>query len=110
MTDHNLVVSFRIREILANSTAVLPGFSQDQWVSGTSANESSPEDILAVFQALLAYNSLLLGRLSADSLERTGVNFKGETVTLPVIVEAFIGHVHRHIGQIDRIKASYSKV
>lgn len=110
LADHNLIVSFRIREILAGTTAVLPGFNQNNWVSGTNANNGAATDILDVFQALLVYNSLMFGRLSATDWEKSAVNFKGETVSLAVVVQSYIDHVGHHIGQIDRIKASFSLV
>lgn len=105
IADHHIVVSFRIREILSGSAAVLSGFNQDAWVNGQLANEGSVPDVLNLFQALLSYNSLLFGRLSAEDWDKTAVNFKGETVDLTFVVEGFIKHVQRHLGQIDRIKA-----
>ncbi|MFF2481923.1 DinB family protein [Paenibacillus sp. NPDC058071] len=110
LADHNLIVSFRLRDILADTTAVLPAFDQDLWVSGAYANEGSAEDILHVFQALLVYNSLLFKRLTDADWVKTGVNKKGETVTVKQIVDSFSDHVHRHIGQIDRIKTAYTKL
>ncbi|RUT28967.1 DinB family protein [Paenibacillus zeisoli] len=104
LADHNFVVSFRIRDVLAGTTAQLPAFDQDAWVYGQKANESRIEDILGVYQALLQYNSLLFERLTDSDWKKTGVNFKGETVTAEAIVSGFIRHVHHHLGQINRIK------
>lgn len=64
LTDHNIVVSFRIREIISGSTVQLPAFGQDAWVSSAKANEGEALEILDAFQALLTYNSLLFRRLS----------------------------------------------
>lgn len=104
LADHNLVVSFRLREILSGSTAKLPAFAQDPWVAGQKANEGQVEDTLELFRQLLLYNSRLFRRLEAEDWEKTGTNFKGETVTAAGIVKAFIAHAHHHLGQIDRIK------
>ncbi|WP_059046980.1 DinB family protein [Paenibacillus rubinfantis] len=104
LVDHSIVTSFRIRDILAGTTVRLPAFNQDAWVSGQYANLGNVADVLQVFHALLLYNSLLLSRLDAADLEKTGVNAKGETVTLTDIVESFTRHVQRHLEQIDRIK------
>ncbi|WP_256760925.1 DinB family protein [Cohnella sp. WQ 127256] len=104
LADHNLIVSFRIREILSGSEARLPAFNQDPWVAGQKANEGKASDALDIFRNLLQYNSLLFQRLTAEEWSKTGVNFKGETVTLSAIVLAFIAHVHVHLKQIDRIK------
>ncbi|MNI79494.1 hypothetical protein D3C73_1359530 [compost metagenome] len=47
---------------------------------------------------------LLLKRLDDSDWQRTGVNAKGEQVTLEASVEGFVKHVHTHLGQIARIK------
>ncbi|MGN8771727.1 DinB family protein [Paenibacillus barengoltzii] len=104
LVDHSIVVSFRIRDILAGTEARLPAFNQDAWISGQYANAGKVSDVLQAFHALLLYNSLLLSRLDAEDLEKTGVNAKGETVSIKQIVEGFNNHVQRHLGQIDRIK------
>ncbi len=104
LADHNIVVSFRIRELLSGSAAPLPAFKQDPWVSSVRANESSADDILEVFRALLVFNSQLFRRLTGEEWGKSGVNFKGETVTLEQAVQAFINHVQTHLRQIERIK------
>ncbi|MEJ8545090.1 DinB family protein [Brevibacillus borstelensis] len=110
LTDHNLVVSFRIREILSGSTAQLPRFSQDAWVSETKANAGTVTDILTVYQALLAYNSELFRRLSAEDWQKSGIQFNGKAVRLADVVEAFINHVQVHLAQIDRIKQAFQEL
>jgi uncharacterized damage-inducible protein DinB len=105
LVDHSIVVSFRIREVLAGSEARLPGFSQDSWVAGQRANGGKAEDALSAFWGLLLYNSQLFQRLSPEDWSRSAINFKGQTVTVAAIVQAFIDHVQLHLGQIDRIKS-----
>ncbi|MBY0012205.1 DinB family protein [Paenibacillus typhae] len=104
LADHSIVVSFRIRDILAGTTAQLPAFNQDAWVSGQYANDGSAADNLELFRSLLHYNSLLLSRLSAGDWELSGINFKGDTVKISDIVRGFIAHVQNHLAQIERIK------
>lgn len=110
LADHNIVVSFRIRDILANTTARLPAFNQDAWVSGQKANEGDAVDILAAFGHLLHYNSLLFRRLGDDDWEKSGVNASGETVRIADIVRSFTQHVGRHLDQIARIKQAFIAV
>lgn len=106
LADHNIVVSFRIRAIIAGASAQLPAFDQDPWVSSTKANEGLAADILVLFQSLLVYNHALFGRLSAEDWDKTGVNFKGQTVTLRDVVQSFVAHVQVHLAQIVRIKSA----
>jgi uncharacterized damage-inducible protein DinB len=107
LLDHNIITTFRIREILSESTSVLPGFNQDQWVSGTKGNEEAAEDILISYQALLDLNLRLFRRLSDEDWNKKGVNAMGDEVHLYDLVTAFINHVHHHVDQIERIKSSY---
>lgn len=106
LLDHHIVVSFRIRDVLASTGVQLPAFNQDNWVSGQKANESNPVDILEAYRALLGYNALLFGRLTPDDLQKTGINHKGDTVSVVDIAAGFIKHVHHHLGQIERIKGA----
>ncbi|MEK8211994.1 DinB family protein [Paenibacillus sp. FSL L8-0463] len=108
LADHSIVVSFRIRDILAGTEVQLPVFNQDAWVSGQYANSGNAADSLELFRSLLHYNSLLLGRLNPEDWEKSGINFKGETVRITDIVRLFTAHVQTHLGQIERIKQSAS--
>ncbi|WP_018757679.1 DinB family protein [Paenibacillus terrigena] len=104
LVDHSFVISFRIRDILAGTSAQLPAFGQDAWVSGQHSNRGQLSDVLDAFHAILEYNSLLIERLSDEELEKTGVNFKGETVSIKTIIQGFIRHIQGHLGQIERTK------
>jgi len=104
LVDHSIIVSFRIREILSGSEVTLPAFNQDAWVSGQRANEGNAKDILLAARSLVQYHSLLFDRLTEEEWGKTGINFKGEPVSIAVIVPAFVKHVQGHLGQIRRIK------
>ncbi|MBB3112486.1 hypothetical protein FHS18_004587 [Paenibacillus phyllosphaerae] len=108
LADHNIVVSFRIRDILADTKAQLPAFNQDRWVEGQRANDSNATDILDAYWALLTYNAQLFGRLSEPDLEKGGINFKGEFVKVRDIIGGFTKHVQTHLAQIERIKNAYA--
>ncbi|KQY84124.1 hypothetical protein ASD24_10070 [Paenibacillus sp. Root52] len=104
LVDHSIVVSFRIREILAGSQVKLPAFDQDAWVAGQKANEEHVSKLIAIAHGLVQYNSGLLERLDEQEWNKTGINFKGESVSLSAIIPAFVAHVQHHVNQIRRIK------
>lgn len=104
LVDHSMITSFRIRKIVAELDAQLPAFDQDPWVSRSKANESTVEEVLTVYEALLAYNLLFFKRLSSEDWDRSGVNVKGKTFKLSELLAGFVNHVGVHLGQIDRIK------
>ncbi|MDI4645257.1 DinB family protein [Cohnella hashimotonis] len=106
LTDHLIVVSFRIREILSGSQVRLPAFSQDAWVEGQYGNEAETADVLEGFRSLVAYNARLLHRLSPADWEKVAINAKGDRVTLADVVRGFAAHAKHHLGQLDRIKAA----
>lgn len=108
LADHSIVVSFRIRDLLADTKAQFPAFEQDNWVSGQNTNAGSAANILALFGALLRYNGLLLRRLTEADWQKTAINQKGDTVRAGDIVAGFTKHVHHHIGQIERTKQAYA--
>lgn len=110
LADHSIVISFRIRDILADTDVTLPKFNQDRWVVGQRANEVASEELLGLFGSLLHYNSLLLERLSSSELDKSGLNFKGDVVSIADIVSGFVRHVGTHLSQIDRIKTALSAV
>ncbi|MFB9329381.1 DinB family protein [Paenibacillus aurantiacus] len=107
LADHNIVVSFRIRDILADTKAQLPAFNQDLWVSGQHANDSDVYEILDAFWGLLRYNGQLFRRLGEAEFDKSGINFKGETVRVRDIIRGFSKHVQTHLNQIERIKQAY---
>lgn len=108
LVDHSIVVSFRIREILAGSTVRLPAFEQDAWVAGQKANEETIGEVLAAARALVRYNSGLLGRLDENDWKKSGINAKGEPVRIEAIIPAFVAHVQNHLNQIRRIKQDFA--
>lgn len=108
LVDHSIVVSFRIRDILAGSEVRLPAFNQDAWVSGQKANEGHAKDILIAARALVQYNSLLFNRLTDEEWNKAGINAKGDPVAIATIVPAFVAHVTNHLAQIRRIKQAQS--
>lgn len=110
LADHNIVVSFRIRDILANTKAQLPAFDQERWVTGQQSNDSSAGDILDAYGALLRYNSQLFNRLNEQDFEKSGINFKGDTVRIRDIIQGFTNHVQNHLAQIDRIKTAHLQI
>lgn len=88
LADHSIVVSFRIRDILADTKVQLPAFQQDAWVSGQHSNQGQAGDSLELFRSLLHYNRLLLGRLSPQNGRKAGLTSKASRCGLPILSAA----------------------
>ncbi|MBD2844260.1 DinB family protein [Paenibacillus sp. IB182496] len=104
LTDHYLVVSFRIREVLSRSAVRLPAFRQDEWVEGQHAADGDATDYLALFGALHAFHTRLFERLAPEAWTLDGINAKGERVSLEAIIAAFSAHLKLHLAQIGRTR------
>lgn len=109
LADHQIVVSFRIREILSGSDVRLPAFAQELWVEGQYGNEGSAAETIQVFGALLHYNHLVYTRLRPEDWAKSGVNARGETLNLVQVIDAFIKHVEFHVAQIQSIKQAQAE-
>ncbi|PFH89085.1 DinB family protein [Bacillus sp. AFS088145] len=110
LLDHAFVVNFRLREVLAGSSAQLPAFNQDKWIAGQYANDGNIADVLETYRVILYYNSQLLKRLTSDDWKKSGINPQNAIVTVEDIIKSFISHVHLHLKQIQRILYEYSLV
>ncbi|WNR43088.1 DinB family protein [Paenibacillus roseipurpureus] len=101
LVDASFVHSVRIRSIVAENSQAFLLYEQDAWVSSTKANQSDLKDILAAFDAVLAYNALFYERLTDDQWERKGLN-QGKELTISDLFQGFIRHVQVHLAQIQR--------
>ncbi|MEK8128022.1 DinB family protein [Paenibacillus filicis] len=106
LVDSSLVHAVRVRKIAAEGTPPFVLYDQDAWVSSSRSNQAELADILATFDAVLAYNLLLYARLAPEDWERTGLN-NGQEVSLTELFQGFIRHVRIHLAQIERTKAAY---
>ena len=73
MVDGELVVSGRIRWIIAEDEPDIVGYDQDRWVARLHRPDDDPETLIGLFDALRHAN-LRLGDDPAESRSRIGVH------------------------------------
>ncbi|NQX68570.1 DinB family protein [Paenibacillus alba] len=101
LVDSSFVHSVRIRKIVAEQAQDFILYDQDAWVASSRANESSFEEILLAFDAILAYNARYYERLKPEQWEHKGLN-NGKEVSAADLFQGFIRHVNIHLAQIQR--------
>lgn len=101
LVDSSFVHAVRIRKIVSENAKEFIVYDQDAWVSTSKANESSFDDILLAFDAILAYNALYYDRLTQEQWEQKGLN-NGKEVSVTDLFHGFIRHVNIHLSQIQR--------
>ncbi|MNI19847.1 DinB superfamily protein [compost metagenome] len=102
LVDSSFVHTVRIRKIVAEDNQqdfIL--YNQDAWVASSKANQTSFEDILLAFDAILAYNTLYYERLTEEQWDYKVLN-NGKEISIADLFHGFIRHVHTHLAQIQR--------
>ncbi|WP_103104204.1 DinB family protein [Brevibacillus reuszeri] len=109
LIDSNIVNSYRIRKIISEPVTSLATFAHDDWVQNQRLNDTSTEELLAVYEAITRYNSFLLQQLTEEDWQKYGL--KGEEpISVSHIVDKFIcNHVEIHLNQIERNKQAFSE-
>lgn len=105
LVDSNIVNSYRIRQVLSESRAMLAPYAHNDWIVAQQANSTPLAELLLLYEAVTRYNALLLGRITEEQWNRYGWE-DTRSYTLRHIIEVFIArHVDLHMAQIERIKA-----
>lgn len=96
MADTERIFGYRTLSIARGDAAPLPGVEQDGWMANSDFGTSSPEDLLAEFQAVRAGNLYLLSGFTPAAWERRGVA-SGHTVTVRALAYMLLGHERAHL-------------
>jgi len=109
VADMDLVASFRMKRILSEPDARYPGVDQDRWAAGLSYQGREVEPSLRMLEAVRAEMGPILAGLPAEAWSRSGIHEVAGEQTLQRVVEVYTGHLERHIGQIEGIRARLGK-
>ncbi|RTE07854.1 DinB family protein [Paenibacillus whitsoniae] len=101
LVDASFVHSIRLRKILAEPSEPYLLYAQDDWIASTHANDATLADSLDAFDAILAYNALVYGRLAEAQWARAAFH-NGKDVSVDDLFQSFIRHVQTHLAQIQR--------
>jgi hypothetical protein len=107
LADASVVHYYRARKIIAEpDNTIWPLYEQAAWVPLERANAIPAAESIAFFRAAARYNGQFYAGLSEADWSKSGVNHKGENVTLGQLFDSFIAHTHNHVRQIQRVKGA----
>jgi hypothetical protein len=109
IVDAELVISTRVRWIVAEERPDIVGYDQDLWVDALQHNEDDPAILLTLFDGLRAANLDLWSRIPVSARSRVGLHRERgpESYELTTLLSA--GHDRVHMAQarrtLDRLRA-----
>jgi hypothetical protein len=102
VTDAELVVSARVRWMLAERQPELMGYDQALWVDRLGHNEDDPEVLLGLFEALRRANLDLWQRTPVTARGRFGIHRERGREDVDLTVRMAAGHHRIHLAQARR--------
>ena len=106
LVDGEIVVSGRIRWILAEDEPDIVGYDQDLWVNALDHRDDDPDELIRLFGALRSSNLRLWARMPPASHERFGVHRERGPESYGLITRLTAGHDRFHIAQAERAIAT----
>jgi hypothetical protein len=103
MADAELVVGWRLRQVLSSNAIPLQAYDQDLWASTFNYSRRDPRQSLASYSAYRAANLVLLKSVPRKLWENYGVHAERGNESINHVVRMVAGHDLNHIWQIERI-------
>lgn len=109
LVDSELVVSGRVRWILAEDEPDIVGYDQDRWVDGLRHREDDPDDLIALFSALRAANLRLWATRPLGERTRLGIHRERGPESYELTYRLQAGHDRFHVAQAERALAAVTR-
>lgn len=101
--DAEIVIGWRLRQILGNNGAPIQAFDQDVWASTFNYARRDPKQSLELFRSMREANLAMLKSLPPQLWNNYGVHQERGNESVTHIVRMMAGHDLNHIEQIERI-------
>jgi hypothetical protein len=102
VTDAELVISARVRWMLAEHEPDIVGYDQALWVDRLDHNQDDPEVLLGLFEALRRANLDLWARTPVPARGRFGMHRERGREDVDLTVRMAAGHHRVHLAQARR--------
>jgi len=109
LTDTEIVVGMRLRQMIAEDRPLMAVFDQDLWADHLRYNACDVFDSARKFRILRDDMSDVLTPLPAGAFERVGLHPERGSCTLGEWVSRFGTHVEKHAGQIQPIREAWKR-
>ena len=106
LADSELVVAYRVRQILAAPGTPIQAYDQDAWVAAQHAEASDAFESMAMFAATRGATLRLFRRLTVEERARAGMHSERGQESIAHLVRLQAGHDRNHLAQIERLVAN----
>ena len=108
LCDSEIVLSNRMRRILAESMPTLAGYDQNLWADKLRYSTRPVGSALALFAASRTVNLEIIDGLSDEELAREGQHSERGNESVSLMIQLYAGHDVVHQYQIERIQSAVS--
>jgi len=109
LADTEVVLSMRLRQVIAEDNPVMPAIEQDAWAERLDYQHRKLSQALDTFRRTRAENYELLKHLPEETFARTGQHSKRGTITLLDLLRIFAEHPEKHVQQIHAARAAFKE-
>lgn len=103
LADTEIVVGWRMRQILGAPGATLQPFDQDVWAAAGHYDKRDARKSIAQFRAAREGNLVLLKSLTAEQWKAFGMHAERGKESIEHIMRMMAGHDINHLKQVERI-------
>ena len=107
LTDAELNLVCRMKNIIAEDNPLLLAFDQDKWADRFLYTKAPVEDSIALIYTLRASMTPVLKSLKETDFSRTGIHSENGKVTLTGVLEHTVEHFEHHLKSIEKTKRKY---
>ncbi len=103
VTDSELSGAMRVRYVMAQPGARLPGYDQDLWTAKLRHNEADLallDDTMALFRLLRRMTGRIFTSAQGDDWTASAIHPDHGEITLRNLLELYADHSERHVEQI----------
>jgi hypothetical protein len=102
LVDGELIVAARYRWMIAEDEPDIVGYDQALWVANLGQRAEDPASLLAVFDALRAWNLALWARMPIEARTRFGIHRERGPESVELTFRLAAGHDRIHLAQARR--------
>lgn len=103
LAEGELVYSWRLRTMIADSGTNIPGFDQDTWVENSTYLQKLPQLAFDLFIILRKANLALLKALPAEKWKLFGIHSERGRESVADLTKMAAGHDLNHLKQLKEL-------
>jgi hypothetical protein len=100
LMDSDLIASDRMKRIIAEENPTLIGFDESAFAAKLSYEKQDPFIAAQIFRLNRELTAVALRNLPPDAFHRVGTHNERGRLTLEKLLDAYIHHLHHHLGFI----------